>query len=50
MDNKIEIRIVCDNDDPDTINDAIDALKDRIERMGSTCGTVEGDNYVIEIN
>lgn len=50
MNNQIEIRIVCDNNDTETINNAIDALKDRIERMGSTCGTVEGDDYVIEIN
>lgn len=50
MSKQIEIRIVCDNNDLDTINDAIDALKDRIERMGNTYGTVEGDDYVIEIN
>lgn len=50
MDNQIEIRIVCDNNDLDTINYAIDVLKDRIERMGNTHGTVEGNDYVIEIN
>lgn len=50
MDEKIEIRIVCDNRDTETINYAIDVLKDRIERMGATYGTVEGDDYVIEIN
>ena len=50
MDNQIEIKIVCDNNDTDTINKAIDALKDRIERLGSTCGTVEAYDYVITIN
>lgn len=46
----LEIRIVCNNREQDTINAAIDALKDRIERLGSTCGTVEANDYVIEIN
>ena len=50
MEEQLEIRIVCDNHDPDTINGAIEALKDRIERMGDTCGTLEGNDYVIEIN
>jgi len=50
MDEQIEIKIVCDNRDTETINYAIDVLKDRIERMGATYGTVEGDDYVIEIN
>ena len=50
MDKKIEIRIVCDNRDTETILYAIEALKDRIERMGDTCGCVEGDDYVIEID
>ena len=50
MEETFEIRIVCDNRDIDTINSAIEALKDRIERMGDTCGTIEDCDYVIEIN
>ena len=50
MEEQLEIRIVCDNRNPDTINGAIEALKDRIERMGDTYGTVEGSDYVIEIS
>lgn len=46
---QIEITIVCIND-PETIDNAIDAVKDRIARMGDTCGMVEGDGYVINVN
>lgn len=48
MENKVEIRIVLDNDDPDTINAAIEAIKDRVNRMGCTSGCVEGDNYTVD--
>lgn len=50
MEDKIEIRIVLDNDDPDTLNDAIEAIKDRVNRMGYTCGCVEGYNYMVDFN
>lgn len=46
----LEIKIVCDNRDKDTINAAIDALKDRIKRLGDKRGTIEDYNYVIEIS
>ena len=50
MEDKIEIRIVLGNGDPDTLNDAIEAIKDRVSRMGYTCGCVEGDNYMVDFN
>ncbi len=46
----LEIKIVCDNRDKDTINAAIAALKKQIKRFGDESCTIEDYNYVIEIN
>jgi hypothetical protein len=46
----LEIKIVCDNRDKDTINAAIAALKKQIKRFGDESCTIEDYNYVIEIS
>ena len=50
MEQSVKIRITCDTNNLDVVNEAIETLKNRIERMGTTHGTIENVNYTIEIN